>query len=121
MRLLSFLSPNIPVGGRYVGVGVPSKEETAAAAASQAAMAEAEAAAAGAADAGAGAAGAVAAAGAAAAVAAVAAAGLGGDAADRFGAAAGEKTLRTSDCDPVRAWAFLLGALPKVCYLLCVF
>lgn len=90
-------------------MGEPSKEEHAAVAASHAAIAEAEAVAA-AADGAAG--GAVAVAG--AAVVAVAA-GV-GDAADRFGAAAGEKTLRIADCCPVRSWAFLLGALPKVRY-----
>lgn len=88
-------------------MGAPSKEETEAAATSQAVLADAEAAAAAAADGGA--AGAMAVADAAAAAAAA------GDAADRFGAAAGEKTLRIADCCPVRAWAFLLGALPKVC------
>eukprot|EP00752_Nemacystus_decipiens_P013887 g12327.t1 len=88
----------------YVGVGEPSKEETAAAAAQQLAIAEAEAAAA-AADGPAAAAGAM--------MRAAAAAGA-GDAADRFGAAAGERALRIADCCPVRAWAFLLGALPKI-------
>lgn len=88
---------------------MPSKEEDAAAA-SEAAIAKAEAEAA----AGGAAAAAVVAAegGAAGATGAVATAG--GDAADRFGAAAGEKTLRVADCCPVRAWSFLLGALPKV-------
>lgn len=33
---------------------------------------------------------------------------------ERFGAAAGESFLRVADCSPVRAWAYLLGALPKV-------
>lgn len=35
-------------------------------------------------------------------------------AADRYGAAAGEGALRVADCNPVRTWAYLLGALPKV-------
>lgn len=82
-------------------MGEPSKAEDAAIAASEAAMAEAEA---GAAAGGAGAGG---------ALGAVVAAGV-GDAADRFGAAAGEKALRVADCCPVRAWSYLLGALPKV-------
>ncbi|CAM9770550.1 unnamed protein product [Scytosiphon promiscuus] len=92
----------------YVGVGMPSKvEDAAASAASAAALAEVEepehAAAVAAEDEGAPAMG--------------AAGGVGKGAvttADRFGAAAGEKALRVADCCPVRAWSFLLGALPKI-------
>lgn len=72
---------------RYVGVGMPSKEEEKAVAASSS-------------------------------TASPGGAGNGGGgnigAGDRFGAPAGERSLRVADCSPVRAWAYLLGALPKV-------
>ena len=51
---------------------------------------------------------------AAAAVAAGGEAGAGAGGGTSFGAILGDSALRVADCCPVRAWAFLLGALPKV-------
>lgn len=72
---------------RYVGVGMPSKAEERSTAAQAQALGETDA--------------------------------VGGQVirGDRFGAVMGESFLRVADCSPVRAWAYLLGALPKVCVM----
>lgn len=71
--------------GRYVGVGLPSKADGASLGTSATGGADGEA---------------------------------GGSenasAMSSFGVAAGERVLQTADCSPVRAWAYLIGALPNV-------